>query len=575
MLSGLLAAMMGRTRLPEVNGAGNDINNTNNNNDQEREGLLSSISNYPLQRSLSTGALNSTTRTSGYGSTTAAGTTTTNNGGRIRIVISGDGDYSLEGPTGEGETLVVDVESGTNNIGNTSEAEDNNVHPQPPPQEGAIGNLTRRLRCLFSTITFPIVPLGTIVSLALLWVFYAASSLDLRKECSKPLHSYALMSLLMVSYIPNHAQVRAQIFSYSRERDGPVRPARVRMYDQFFHTVCLLYVYTGVTLVQTCKDDLVLQEEQASNQSQLSSINGHSFDLTLHDKEHGGTPISSCEATCPNLYQALSVYVTTLELFTFALVLPLLFLPCIYLWFLQRATAEADAFARLQDRLQEEDALLSNGGVTTGEIINSLEIVKVVKRASTGGSSNTPKSIESNKNRNNSKSKESDDEAMNQEEVEQQELWVLPLNATSSNTIGTRCLAKECCICMNEFHVQDASQEGNDSSSEESDERTATTATSPPTKELEDVIVRTKCGHLFHKECLKGWVGGMWSAAQTNNDNYFDPHSQDWEKRKARQVHCPLCREDLRPSSNDNATNSGNRSSYSDYGSGANASSTN
>jgi hypothetical protein len=42
--------------------------------------------------------------------------------------------------------------------------------------------------------------------------------------------------------------------------------------------------------------------------------------------------------------------VATLEMFTFALILPLLFLPCIYLWFLRRGTAEAEAFAQLQDR---------------------------------------------------------------------------------------------------------------------------------------------------------------------------------------------------------------------------------
>ena len=85
-------------------------------------------------------------------------------------------------------------------------------------RDGAIGNLTTRLRCLFSTITWPIVPLGTIVSLALLWVLYAASSLDLRKSCSHPLHSYALISLVLVAYIPNHSQVRSYLFQYSRER---------------------------------------------------------------------------------------------------------------------------------------------------------------------------------------------------------------------------------------------------------------------------------------------------------------------------------------------------------------------
>jgi hypothetical protein len=88
-------------------------------------------------------------------------------------------------------------------------------------RDGAIGTLTRRLRCLFSTITWPIVPLGTIVVLALLWVLYAASSLDLRRTCSHPLHWYALSSLILVAYIPHHAQVRSHLFQYVRERVLP------------------------------------------------------------------------------------------------------------------------------------------------------------------------------------------------------------------------------------------------------------------------------------------------------------------------------------------------------------------
>ena len=62
------------------------------------------------------------------------------------------------------------------------------------------------------------VPLGTIVSLAFLWVLYAASSLDLHKSCSHPLHSYAVVSLVLVAYIPNHSYVRSHLFQYSRER---------------------------------------------------------------------------------------------------------------------------------------------------------------------------------------------------------------------------------------------------------------------------------------------------------------------------------------------------------------------
>ena len=65
----------------------------------------------------------------------------------------------------------------------TPHEEESTADMEETSRDGAIGTLTRRLRCLFSTITWPIVPLGTIVALALLWVLYAASSLDLRRSC--------------------------------------------------------------------------------------------------------------------------------------------------------------------------------------------------------------------------------------------------------------------------------------------------------------------------------------------------------------------------------------------------------
>merc|ERR1712238_638505 len=71
----------------------------------------------------------------------------------------------------------------------------------------------------------------------------------------------------------------------------------------------------------------------------------------------------------------------------------------------------------------------------------------------------------------------------------------------------------------------------------------------------EYVIVQTRCGHVFHHACLKGWVGGMWNITSNNNSNNSNSNSnsnedsnQDWRQRKARKIFCPLCREDLRPS---------------------------
>ena len=180
-------------------------------------------------------------------------------------------------------------------------------------QEG----LTRRLRCLFRTLTSPIIPLGTILAVALLWVLYAAFVLDLRRSCSRPLHGYAVVSLVFVAYAPHHQQVRNYLFSYSPDRNGPPRPIAVRMYDQLYHTLCILYVYGGVTLIEACVEDT------GNNDHGNDAVDVIGKDTTpATDGALGNT----CAVTCPNLYQALSIYVTTLELFTFSLILPLLFL---------------------------------------------------------------------------------------------------------------------------------------------------------------------------------------------------------------------------------------------------------
>jgi hypothetical protein len=464
----------------------------------------------------------------------------------------GGGDGDADGEEQPDETREQ------NNINDEDEGSEGGGGDAETTRDGAIGTLTRRLRCLFSTITWPIVPLGTIVALALLWVLYAASSLDLRKSCSHPLHWYALASLILVAYIPNHATIRSHIFHYSRERDGPIRPARVRMYDQFFHTICLLYVYTGVTLIQTCREDLVSGDDA---QKELEE-NGNEISMPTDG------PINTCQATCPNLYQALSVYVATLEMFTFALILPLLFLPCIYLWFLRRATAEAEAFAHLQDRLQEEEALLNNGGVTVGQILDSMENIKLVSRQ-------RPYDIpQQNLTLDDSVSGLTGSDvvdAATTEETSEDQVWLLPSSATDAS-IGMKSDVKECCICMTEFEVQNEAdledgllEEAGETSSPESlgsderddslelsdtscDDSGVSAAAADCKVQRDSTIIRTKCGHIFHQECLAGWIGGRWQLnPNVANVSADDNSAQTVRRRRARQTCCPLCREDLRP----------------------------
>ena len=348
------------------------------------------------------------------------------------------------------------------------EEEDDDDDAPANDRDATVERLTRRLRCLFSAITWPIVPLGTLVSFNLLWVLYAAFVLDARRTCSHPLHAYALASLLFLIYAPYHAQVRSYLFRYSRERDGPIRPTRVRLYDQLFHTLCILYVYGGVTLIQTCQGDVPSTTPSSSNSTAATAPPAAASLLP---------PPNTCETTCPHLYPALDLYVTALELFTLSLILPLLFLPCIYLWILRRASPDAETL--LQDSLDEEDLFGSSRrqrgpNVSAHELMEALEPVKLTR------SHEGEYMLESERTG---------------------ELW----EADDS--------LLECCICMSEFVV--------------GDEETGVIGE-------DEQMVRTKCGHIFHRKCLAGWVGGRWDPSQST-------------RRRARSTRCPLCREDLRP----------------------------
>lgn len=424
--------------------------------------------------------------------------------------------------------------------------------------EQNIAVLTRRLRILFTVITWPIVPLGAIVSLSLVWFLYTAFFQDIDHECTNSgLYGYAVMSLLLLAYAPNHSRVRQFVFrNYVRERDGPIRPSNVRRYDQCFHTLAILYVYGGITLVQACREDThhyyanentMLNNQTGSTPEQLSWVANN----------------NACAATCPHLYQALSLYVTSLELFTFSLILPLLCLPCIYLWFLRQATADAEALSILQEHLREEADVFRIGNVPVEEITEQLQEVKLVRvNRSTNNQGNS-----------------SDGDVVVVVPKGSEDL----LEAKKANG------ALECCICMSDFKIYSSNSfrtvdvesatgpcvfddGGFDSSNEgeiEGEDR---------------VIVQTKnCGHLFHKRCIGSWIGGQWQsrrrvrtsrtvvrADSNNSESIFDRTSNlnvneppspstspsregsfsSTRTRMARRTTCPLCRKDLRQGEN-------------------------
>ena len=353
------------------------------------------------------------------------------------------------------------------------------------PENGTVAVLTRRLRCLFSVITWPIVPLGVLCFLALLLFFWAFFD-DFQKTCSHPIKTYAYVTAFWCIYIPCHANLRARFFSYIRERDGPNRPPLVRRYDQLFHTLALLYVYAGITIIQTCHDDGLSTPDMDEGNATATS----SDEETFH-------PHNTCAATCPHLFGAMAVYVLTLQFFTLSLILPLLFLPCIYLWFLRQVTADRD-LAVLQERFREEEEALLTGRATViaQEVLEELETVKLYRKRN-------------------------------------EEIWAVSAGSGSISEGKDVKGVKECCICMNDFDVSESDQfyrPDAETGQQEVDE--------------DDTVVRTRaCGHLFHKHCIASWVGGRWQGRHGYDNDTA------WRERRARRSSCPLCRTELKPSS--------------------------
>mmetsp|Transcript_34335 Transcript_34335/g.71493 ORF Transcript_34335/g.71493 Transcript_34335/m.71493 type:complete len:436 (+) Transcript_34335:183-1490(+) len=385
-----------------------------------------------------------------------------------------------ETPGGNNSSALPDTPGGANSLNpEASGAMEGDANgPYSDEIEDVVTSLTRRVRCLFSIITYPIVPLGTIASLALGWLIYASFVLDVNKSCSHPLHWFAVLSLILVLYAPYHGRIRSYLFQYTRER-GTERPPSVRRYDQLFHTLALVYVYAGIVLLQTCRDDLsVLTPDDGASSGDL--------DLT--------EPINTCAATCPNLFAALRVYVLTIEIFTFSLILPLLFLPCLYLYFIRRTMQDAESLATLQERLREEEALMRNGGVTTQQIMDQFEKVELVV---------DPHSTERR---------------------------VLMVKDNEGLEDSPECSSKECCICMEAFAVQEDEEAGQE------------------TPSFDNQVIRTKtCGHMFHRRCIASWVGGRWQANGSEDSNSGNDNSNEREaSRRARRTTCPLCRQDVR-----------------------------
>lgn len=263
---------------------------------------------------------------------------------------------------------------------------------------------------------------------------------------------------------------------------------------------------------------------------------------------------SSCDVTCgcPHLYHATKSFVLTLCILATVLVLPLLCLPCVYVWILRGATEDAlEAAARgnlgrnFGDG-DDSDEINLMSRWTVDQVLDQMEQIRLTttttKQSSAAANHNHADTISSSSSSSKSSSfhpshtKQTSKrikgflyEALSQnvnvnvnaheDEHESQPIQQQMLMQQQSRELD---YPKECCICMSEFDYS----------------ATRTTNTNP------QIIIRTKCGHVFHRDCLGGWLGGHWDNSSRNNNN--NNNSANNNIKATRRV-CPLCRQNLIP----------------------------
>jgi hypothetical protein len=296
------------------------------------------------------------------------------------------------------------------------------------PMSVEFRTMMHRVRCMFGALTFPIPPLAAAVVLTMfyflgvaylpfevkaftaLWNGMDAADFPDLPTCAHPLYPYSAATVVAFAYAMRHDAVRTRFFTNDRAR---------RLYDKCVQGMALFYVYMGILLKQTCTDDVP-----------------------------PGQTVDSCVATCPHVTAAFSLYVLALECFSVAIFVPLLLLPCVYVWFVRRGTHRQLTTARSSPPRGASTGTISAATTTITSrrmqrVLDGLAAIQVVANADSTASPLTAILTGSNGN---------DDDGER-----------IPLQN------------KECCICMAD--LTDAN------------------------------VVRIKnCGHVFHKECLSHWV---------------------------------------------------------------------
>ena len=150
--------------------------------------------------------------------------------------------------------------------------------------------------------------------------------------CAQPLHIYAYLSVFLVVYMYFHRTIRTWLLTRSlRHRPSPasqqqqqqyIVPFVQQRYDQIIYSLIIVYICVGLSFVQSCRNN--------------SIEHPYSSDDDVHWQESSSSSsLSVCQETCPYMIQALTIYISMIELTILAYIIPMLCLPCIYFYLLR------------------------------------------------------------------------------------------------------------------------------------------------------------------------------------------------------------------------------------------------
>jgi hypothetical protein len=266
-----------------------------------------------------------------------------------------------------------DATGSLNNGGMSSDAEE------------SFAQLTRRIRCLFAVLTWPILPVAAILLYSVAWFLFTAlltftddsnkgKNTNADDSNCQAMRWYAVATLGGVLYTPYHRKIRQRIVarlsivSNSSNTEGvateTMRARLARRYDQLFNTLILLYVYVGITMSSSCAHSAA----DSSTPSQPDS--------TSNGNSSNGSSDSVCSDSCTYLASAMVSYIWSVELLVASLLFPLLSLPCLYLYFWRQASV-----------LWAERMLNGNGGEdwanspfgTQGPSVSATAVLKLME----------------------------------------------------------------------------------------------------------------------------------------------------------------------------------------------------